>query len=141
MARMTPGASSRRPTAGYDPSAVVPKRQIPHPGKGKAWDRRTRQAWQALVSEPWTADWSASDLALATRWCHLQQVFWEAIDRNESPSALKSLNAELRAMEASLFASPRARVEARMTPSKGPRGVRQVSTVSAVDLLAQVDVS
>lgn len=134
--RRVPGATSRRPVSGYDPAAVVPKRQIPHPGKGRSWDRRTRQAWQALVSEPWTADWSSSDLALATRWCHLQQVFWEAIDRGESPSALKSLNAELRAMEASLFASPRARVEVRLTPSKTARGAKQVSTVSAVDLLA-----
>ena len=78
------------------------------------------------MSEPWTADWSASDVALATRWCHLQQAFWEAFDRGDSPAALKSLNAELRAMEASLFASPASRQANRVQPRK--TGQRSLAT-------------
>lgn len=117
--RLAPGPGSRRAVAGYDPAVELPKRQIPHPGRGKAWDRRTRQAW----------------VALTTRWCHLQQVFWEALDRGESPSALKSLNAELRAMEASLFASPAARQANRVQPKRSAsRALSTSGSVSFRDL-------
>jgi hypothetical protein len=82
-------------------------------------------------------NWSLSDVALATRWCYLQQAFWEAIDRGDSPASIKSLNGELRAMEQSLFASPAARAQARIEPVKAKQA-RSVPTVSFADLLRDV---
>lgn len=121
--RVAPKAGSRKPVAEYD-ATVAPTRPLPHPGRGRAWDRRARDAWRALTSEPWTADWSGSDHALAVRWLHLQQAFWEAYDAGATPSSLKSLNAELRAMEQSLFASPASRQQNRILPAR-PRPARR----------------
>ncbi len=132
--RAIPKASSRKPIQTY-PDGSQDSRSLPHPGVGKSWDRRTRQAWHALTQEPWTVNWSPSDLSLATRWCYLQEAFWASIDRGDTPSSIKCLNGELRAMEQSLFASPASRAQARMQPKEQKKSSRTLSTVTVSDLL------
>ena len=132
--RLGPRTSYLRSVARFDPEAEVPKRPIPHPGRGRSWDRRSRQAWIALTSEPWTSNWSPSDVALATRWIFLQQAFWVTLDDGASAASLKSLNAELRAMESSLFASPASRQANRVVP-QASRATRKASTLNVADLL------
>ncbi len=132
--RAIPKASSRKPIQTY-PDGSQDSRNLPHPGVGKSWDRRTRQAWHALTQEPWTVNWSPSDLSLATRWCYLQEAFWASIDRGDTPSSIKCLNGELRAMEQSLFASPASRAQARMQPKEKKKASRTLTTVTVSDLL------
>lgn len=88
-----------------------------------------------MSTQPW-CEWAddPSQYALAVRWVSLVQAFWEHLDSGASPSALKSISGEIRALEFALAMTPAARQSLRIQPTKVERRGASVVGLTARDL-------
>lgn len=138
--RVTPKAGSRAPSSTFE-DIPRPPLPMPHPGKGRAWHRHSREAWRAATSRGW-CEWAEdpSQYALGVRWLALVDQFWTQMDAGASPSAVGRLSAEIRALEYALAMTPAARQALRLSPAPSRRrsgSTARTSGLSAADLLGE----
>jgi hypothetical protein len=134
--RVAPGNAVRMSSRVFRDEPERSPLRVPHPGRGRRWDRRAVEAWRSLTAEPFVQWWRPSDRATAVRWMHLLDRLYVLLDDPQSsPGAIKALAGEVRSLERELGASPMSRSNLRWEQVDSPRKrTSEVRTLRMADL-------